>query len=378
MKKLIALLLLAAMCLPLAACGKSDAAKAVETMIEDFSGIAPETEEDAAAIQTAYNALTEDEQKKVKNYKTFTAERDAYYEALLTGTWYSFSLVHFEATLNGDDMLFDPGFSLTLNEDKTAHHESALGVPGHGTWSVQNGEVVLEGIHHFDTALHYYDLLSWPRNFTVSRVDGSLRLFIEEDLLVSEEEYPILLNNSIRVVDLEETDPAEIFGFTTYKTYGTDEWGTETGSYSVRLTLTNLLYEDGWMYLATDENFALEVLWPEFTVTYTFNDGSKPATEIRDAGSDTLMSSPFNYDYSALHIAWGRVGTDAETDLSLDDLSFGRARGKIYFINSAYVLEPIQNPNTHQRELLMNVEEYPFIGHEKFHTGWWEQDNQAY
>ncbi len=380
MKKCISLLLAAVMLLSLAACGKSDAVKAVESMIEGFTEMTPETEEDAAAIQEAYNALSAEEQKKVRGYKTFTETRDTYYEGLLSGTWCSFALTHLDNVFaaNGYDYVFDPGFTLTLNEDMTAHHESALGVPGHGTWSVQNGEVVLDGIHHFDTAQHYFDLLSWPKTFSVKRIDGSLRLFIEEDMLVLYEDYHTLLGEVIRVVDLEEIDPADYFGFTSYKVYATDEWGVETGGYSVRLTLENLLYDDGWMYLATSEDFALEILWPEFTVTHSYADGHSPTSELREAGSDSLMGNPFNHNYSALHIAWGSPDFTVESDLTMDAFSFGRARGKIYFINSDYVIEPVQNPDTHQRELLLDVENYPFLGREKIHTGWWEPGNLAY
>ena len=68
MKKAISLLLALVMCLSLCACGKSEAVKNVENLI---SGIGSVTISSSAAIkeaEEAYNALSDEEQTKVKNY----------------------------------------------------------------------------------------------------------------------------------------------------------------------------------------------------------------------------------------------------------------------------------------------------------------------
>lgn len=72
MKKLLALVLALILCLSLCACGKTDATKAVESQIADLTDITYEDRETVSAARSAYDALTEKEQKKVENLDVLT------------------------------------------------------------------------------------------------------------------------------------------------------------------------------------------------------------------------------------------------------------------------------------------------------------------
>lgn len=67
MKKTIVLILVFVMCLSLCACGKSEAVKNVETLIDDIGTISAASGSAIAAAESAYNALSEEEQREVEN-----------------------------------------------------------------------------------------------------------------------------------------------------------------------------------------------------------------------------------------------------------------------------------------------------------------------
>ena len=88
MKKLVTFLLAVILCLSLAACGKSEAVKNVEAMIDALGEITLESIDAISAAENTYGDLTTEEQEKVKNYETLTAARDRYYELALVGNWH--------------------------------------------------------------------------------------------------------------------------------------------------------------------------------------------------------------------------------------------------------------------------------------------------
>ena len=372
MKKLVALLLLAAMCLSLAACGKSDAVKAVEAMIDALSEVSDKTLEEAFAIQEAYDALTEDEQKKVKNYEDFSAQRDAYLETVLTGTWYPFDLA-----LHEPEYIFNPRCSITLHEDGNLTHEGVHSGTGYAAWDVTGGELLLPGLMNLDTenSSHYFHEGSGSLSIILN--DGKLQLALDDTwFFMRLEDYLAKADEVIRVVDLETEDPADYLGFGSLRCYSYDEWGTETGS-SIRIAPTNLLYEEGWMYLAISDDFALEVLYPEHNYTYYYTDGDVHVS-AQDAGSYTFTYSPFMFEASALTNGHFWDNATVESDLTLDQFTFGRAKGQIYFINSMYVEDIRRNEETGCRELVLKASEYSFLGQDSYTHDWWEADNVEY
>lgn len=82
MKKWIALFLAVLMCLALAACGKSDAAKAADEAIAAIGEVTADSEESIVAAETAVAALSEDDVKSLDNMDTLTKAR-ADYDALV-------------------------------------------------------------------------------------------------------------------------------------------------------------------------------------------------------------------------------------------------------------------------------------------------------
>lgn len=75
MKKLISVVLLSVLLLSLCACGKSDAAKAMDSMIKDLGTITLESEEAIVAAEKMYEALTEDQKAELDNYALLVAAR---------------------------------------------------------------------------------------------------------------------------------------------------------------------------------------------------------------------------------------------------------------------------------------------------------------
>ena len=78
MKKLIALLLTLVLCLSLCACGKSEAAQAVEEMIDGIGEVTYESKAKLDEIEAAYESLSDKEKEEVENYDSFLAAKEAY------------------------------------------------------------------------------------------------------------------------------------------------------------------------------------------------------------------------------------------------------------------------------------------------------------
>ncbi|MBE6913510.1 MAG: hypothetical protein E7472_01045 [Ruminococcaceae bacterium] len=76
MKRTLALLLALVMCLSLCACGKSEAVKAVESLIEGIGSISVSSSEKIKEAEDAYSALSVEEQKQVKNYEDLEKARE--------------------------------------------------------------------------------------------------------------------------------------------------------------------------------------------------------------------------------------------------------------------------------------------------------------
>jgi len=370
MKKLLSVLLAAVMLLSLAAC-KSDAVKAVEAMIAGFTEMTPETEEDAAAIQEAYNALSAEERKKVKGYPEFTEMRDTYYESLLSGVWYAFDL-----NLHEPESVFSPRCSITLNGDMTAVHEGVHSGTENGTWEVKDGCVVLSGIQNVDTehSSHYFH--EGGTSLSIEPENGTQQLMLETFwIFLREADYMERAEDVVRVVDLSVEDPADYIGFTTHRCYSYDEWGMEMNS-TLRVTPTNLLYDEGWMFVGTDGDFALEVLYPEFNITHYYNDGDI-SDDLQEAGAETYDRNLFLYQASGIIVGYFFENSTAEADLSPDQLSFGRAKGKIYYVNRDYIADVRRNDGTGNRELIPG-DGYAFLPNNPIITGWWEENNNEF
>ena len=92
--RIIALVMLCAMALTLAGCGKSAAVKETERLIGAIGQVTVDSAEAVQAAEAAYEALSEEDRANVENYETLTAARTALDEAVrealrqtVLGTW---------------------------------------------------------------------------------------------------------------------------------------------------------------------------------------------------------------------------------------------------------------------------------------------------
>ena len=371
MKKAISLLLALALCLSLTACGKSEAVKSVEAMIDALGEITLESIDAIRSTEDAYNALTEDEQKKVGNYKTLTEARDAYYELAFVGTWYSITL-----NLNEPEYIFNPRCSVTFYEDMTFLDISQTGQRTTGQWKVDNNQVVLSGITGLSTDFSSYGP-SGNCNYTIEHTNGVDYFSNGDGCFYHEDDYLLMLENVVKAVDCSAVELSDVLGFTTFDVQHFDAWGVPTGTSDKRVVLQNLLYNDGWMYFDESDDFLLEVLYPEYTSTFYSNDGSI-VTSTTSAGSYNISGLPFSYDNAfLLNTSWVRDDGAVETDISLESLSFGRAKGTLYFINSKYIKDV--NKGEHgDRILVLDINEdtcMMFLQIPELYVGPWEEGN---
>lgn len=341
MKKVLSILLALVLCLSLCACGKSEAVKNVEAMIDALGEITLESIDAIRSAEDAYSALTEDEQKKVSNYETLTSARDSYYELALVGEWcvHNISLYDIESMYTR--------LNLRLNADMTAVDYGDGGMEISGPWSVTDGRLTVGEVGN-----------DWTDYIVFEEED---KLFLESDgsnwSLMRVADFHALLDDIFLVVDVSEIALNEYFGFSFLENIEVDTWGEPTGHGDKRVRLTNQLYEQGWLYLSNDESLAIEIAYPEHhgETHHEFN-GTEYWT--KEAGSITLTGCPFTG--ATGQIVWYIPGFTFVDDLSVDQLSFGRAKGTITYINQKYVKEVKADADSQSRVLItdFSVDEY--------------------
>jgi len=331
MRKALSLILALVLCLSLSACGKSEAVKNVEAMIDALGEITLESIDAIRSAEDAYNALTEDEQKKVDNYETLTQARDSYYELALAGEWVRNHINISDVASNYE------AISIVLNSDMTGIHQEDGNNPL--TWSVVNSQLCLDMGHYQNTYniieengiiyFHYYEKEMPQENITWQS---------DSDYL-SVSDFHTYLDDIFLIVDLSSVELSEYFDFTVYEEDITDEWGDSLGAGYKSVLLKNKLYEQGWMFLDKKDDYAIEVLYPAYTVTVDYKNGN---TEIinHEEGSYTVdWYTPYTcYWQTRDYLDSYSTDSTATSSLTLDQLSFGRARGTFIFINSDYVV----------------------------------------
>ncbi len=371
MKKVISLLLALVLCLSLCACGKSEAVKNVEAMIDALMGSIEYNVEEIEAIYAAFAALSEKEQKKVRNYTDFSKLSDDFYAASLVGTWYPFAF-----DIGSLEERFSPPYYIVLNADHT--YESVAGEAGSttGTWEVKNKCLTLLGLKELNTLIGGHggkDDIA----LNICYEDGFI--FLNDDTqfikYYKEKDYFSILGDVLLAVDCANVNLSDYLGFTTFELYATDEWGARTGSVYDEIILKNLLYEDGWMYFGVSEDFQIEVLYPDYTEVFYDPDGSKHTQEY-SSGSYTVFGCPFSH-YSTKHLPDLGAKTkefSSESDLSTGSFTFGRAKGALYFINNKYVADVRKDENDCRYIVLDNSQKYCALvlgGYDKMYTDQW-------
>lgn len=354
MKKIIALVLAVILCLSLSACGKSEAVKNVEGMIDALGEITLESIDAIRAAEDAFNALIPEEQEKVKNHEILTTARDRYYELALVGNWHD-TFIWMDVETNYERPPY-----LVLNADMTGIEYGDGGIEDAITWSVKNRNLEFQ----FESG----NTLSFPI------IDEQDRIVLDGfSTLLKEDEYFAYINDIFLIVDMAEVDPSEYFTPEICDYGYRNEWGDLTGTHYVNIILTSLLYEEGWLYMDSSDDFAVEIVYPEFNVyhEYSENENEYSYTDTKEAGCYTYTYCPFGFWNNDFKIGYYDEQSSWNCDLDVNQCTFGRAKGKIYFINSDYVSEVKCADNGSSRVLVT-----AFPGSEEVYSGMWDDQTK--
>ena len=374
MRKWIAMLLALTLCLPLSGCGKSDAVKAVEAMMKPLSTLTEETQADYFAAHEAYQALSFEEQETVKPRKKFYAQLDPYFTQNVSGDWYPFDIQP-----QYIESLEKPQFCVTLNADGTAQQTDPVDGVQIGSWTMEYGVVILSGIAQISTPNHGSS--SWDETypFKVDTMTGSIRLnsWDVDRYYLRLEEYNQALSEVIKIVDLSEVNLEEYFGIDEAIEREVDEFGAHTGWVYRSYFLTSKLFDEGWYCYDTDNEFTVELIAPTYDTMVTDIDSGNVTPNHHEQRTVTLNAyAPF--------LPKGGNSFIEKTDYMIvegnppaEDFRFGRAKGKVYFINADCVKEVLKD-EYETRSLILDTEKYAIFGHERLNAGEWDDVYQLY
>lgn len=309
-----------ALCMILSACGKGEAVKNTEAQ----NTIPAEVTQESDGALNADATLTEEEQGQVEESETqATADIFQPQELKFVGEWCSNYIDYWSLEENTADCI------LILNADGTAIHYG-----GQGTWSVSENKVVTSwgelNIHEENGRI----ALNWVDNPN------------EGDRLIPRQEYQYILDNYFLIVDLAETDPSEICEIYIEEFEELNERGKPNGTKNTCVMLGSKLYDQGWYNYQGHDNFSIEIKIPAFVRQW--HRAGNSGTEVID--SDVIVAHGFGYGLAYLACN-DTTGSVRETpNLTVDQISFGKAEGKMYFINKDYVKQ-VTRENRHYRIL---------------------------
>lgn len=311
MKKQRIIVLALAVCLLLTGCGKSKAVKNVETQIDALGTI---TEQSGGALSEArrsYADLEKKEQSHVSNYQALQDGEMAYARLTLVGSWYMKAL-NFENDA-------EEKATMVLNADGTGSMDGQ-----DFSWVYQDGKIA-----------------AGDSNYIVSQQEGCVTLALEGDnsgcVMLCQDDFENYRQRNLLSVDLEKTDVNDVFYIymQEYELY--NDWGELDGNKALCVMLGSKLYDEGWYYAGG--NVVIEVNVPEFYWTTSWENGDK-CTEYVHAdtvtceglGSPILLFSTFlTWDDGTIQSSY--------YDFTEDQFSFGRATGKMYFVNKDIVTD---------------------------------------
>lgn len=342
MKRFLCIFLTVVLCLGLAACGAeqtppteteavlNEAVTKVIALIDDLGEVTLDSLSAIEKAEKAYKALRKDNKALVSNFQTLEAARSAYtdllYESQLPGEWFWPDGAYLADGSVGANIILETGGkgqSREFSMDGSTYE--SIG------WSVKDGLLVLT-----------MDVNT--TSFRIVEENGYLCL---EDVDPSSER--IFLKDLFLQVDLDQVDVNDYLAWTTvsFCKYGETSDGTALPLTGRTLALENLLYDQGWMFFMTMQDFMLEFSYPAHKTYYCTVrvDGSKSSTSLPvEAGTGAFYASPFGNSSADLDILSTFTGgkTDDQsrvvtTSLTADQLAFTQVSGKLIYINSAYV-----------------------------------------
>lgn len=316
MKRIICLLL-CTLCISLCACGKSEAVKDIEAMIDAFpQEITLEDFSAAEAAQEAYNALSAEEQEAVKNSRMLTEALDRCYELALMGDWCS-TYIDF-GNVEG---MFER-LDLTLCEDMSFVMYG--NTPQSGTWFVAEKSLALtfqEGNYML---------------FDIQKDNDRYTLICDNNRYIPARDFYSLLNEMFLTVTLTEENVGDYCEPYLQTVALADDFGEATGHSKTYAMLGSKAYRDGWLCF-NGKDIAIEVLFPAQQITHAFA-GGDDGHRTEDAHTTTMQ---FDIPFAEVLEEVGSVSSrgSSTSDLTAESLTFGRAKGTLYFISLDYVAD---------------------------------------
>ena len=337
MKRIICLLL-CVLCLSLCACGKSDAVKHLEDMIKGFpQEITPADFDAVEAAQAAYDALSAEEQESVKNQQTLKEALDRCYELALIGNWCN-AYIDF---WNVEGMY--ERLDLTLYEDMSfvMYHN----VPQSGTWFVAEKSLALT----FNDGSYML--------FGIQKNGDSYTLTCDNNRYLHTQNFYSLLDEMFLTVTLTDENVSDYCEPYLQTVELTDAFGEATGHSKTYAMLGSKAYQDGWLCF-NGKDIAIEVLFPAQQITHAFT-GGDDGHRTEDAHTTTMQ---FDIPFAEVLEEIGSVSTrgSSASDLTAESLTFGRAKGTLYFINLDYVADTPYVDNCNRAITLTDGSELPY------------------
>lgn len=284
-----------------------------------------ESIDDIRTAENAYAALSEEEQPKVSNYEILTGARDSYYELALVGDWcynYIISFYDIESAYNHVDLQLNADMSSVGYAD-----DGTLEMPG--TWSVTDGHLMVDRME--------YGFVE----YIVVEENGKLHLQSDvenaDDSMMTTADFHALLDEMFMIVDLAEVDINDYCEFYTLEYEGKDAWGTLTGDSAELVMIGSKAYDRGWCCY-NGKDIAIEVLFPQYEEILQNSNGEIISRVVVDAHT-TTVDYVFPYIESIARIGSANENETRYADITVDQLTFGRAKGTLYFVNLDYVAE---------------------------------------
>lgn len=335
-------LCLLALMLVLSLCGcKSEEVQNVEAMIETIGTVTDESIKEIDAAMAAYDVLRKKDQEKVENYAVLTDAYDDWLELHIVGEWIDEPMYFY----NIEEMYEE--VTVTLNDDLTADGECI-----YGNWRVENGAIVVnDGVYEYLLEIH--------------RENDEVWIGVGNIKLMRKDAYSAILDDMFVIVELTEENVADYCRPIIYVEHEKDAFGVDTNETKTLVTLESTVYEDGLIFMDDADNLAIELLIPEHKTKYT-NDGKKWHKYNEDASAVVIRHSP----YGSLGYYLGAKDADGYEmmrEITVDQITFGRASGKLIFIRKEYVKEIKPDKSGTSKTLVL------YSGQE-IYTGTWHED----
>nr|MBQ8245039.1 hypothetical protein [Oscillospiraceae bacterium] len=342
MKRVLTAILALVLVLALYGCGKTEAVKNVESMIDALGTVTAESLEAVNAAMDAYEALTDEEKETVSNYAALTAALDDCLELKLAGPW-----VYEPNYFYNVEEMYDKT-DMTLNADMTATGEYTS-----GTWRVEENKLMINNGE--------YDV-----QYSIYQDGGKLRIGHVNSKMMPVEEFNALLDEMFVIVEVTPANVADYCKVTIYTEIEEDDFGVVTGDTRTYATLESTVYDDGLLFMDGSDDLAIELLIPEHA--YQYKSGSRKwRTRTEEADEQVIKRTPYGSYGGSLGGKYVESEYETIHEITADQITFGRVMGKITFIKAEYVETVKKDDNGISRLLILK-------DGTEIHAGTWKED----